>query len=76
MKKIDTQIHNFYLSVYSYINLEYHPKYSRFFANSEISTELVDVVAKCYFYSHSIPFVAGQIIDFIKVKYIYKDLNE
>jgi hypothetical protein len=74
MKKIDIQIHNFYLRVYSYINSEYHPKYVKLFADSEISTEIVDVVAKCYFYSHSIPFVAGQIIDYIKVKVKCKDM--
>jgi hypothetical protein len=62
-------VHKFYMSVYSYINMEYKPKYARLFANSDISEKLADLVTQYYWGGNTVPFVAGQILDLLKSKY-------
>lgn len=62
-------VHQFYMSVYAYINMEYKPKYSRIFADSDISEKLTDLVTQYYWGGNTVPFVAGQIVDLIQSKY-------
>lgn len=62
-------IHQFYMTVYSYISSEYQPKYARLFANSSMSEKLVDLVTQYYWGGNTAPFVAGQIVDLLKSKY-------
>lgn len=69
MKNTHIHAHQFYLGVYSYIGMEYKPKYSRIFADSSMSEQLVDLVTQYYWGGNSIPFTAGQVVDLIKSKY-------
>lgn len=62
-------VHEFYMSVYAYINMEYKPKYARMFANSDISEKLTDLVTQYYWGGNSVPFTAGQIVDLLYSKY-------
>jgi|694.fasta_scaffold15669_32 hypothetical protein len=61
--------HSFYMRVYSYINMEYKPKYAKIFADSEDSTRIVDLVNTYFWGGNTIQFTAGQIVDLIKSKY-------
>lgn len=69
MNKGQALAHEFYMSVYSYINMEYKPKYARMFANSPISESIADLVTQYYWGGNTVPFVAGQIIDLLRSKY-------
>lgn len=62
-------VHQFYMSVYTYISMEYKPKYCRLFADSEMSENITDLVAQYYWGGNSVPFTAGQIIDLLKSKF-------
>lgn len=61
--------YNFYTEVYKYIHLEYKPKYGRIYLKSESSDSIYDLVKKYFWGGNTIPFVAGQIVDFLKSKY-------
>lgn len=61
--------HAFYMDVFTYINMEYRPKYAKLFANSSISEKLVELINQYYWGGNSVPFVAGQVVDLIKSKY-------
>ena len=61
--------HQFYMNVYSYIDMEYKPKYAKLFANSDISEKLTDLVTQYYWGGNSVPFTAGQVVDLLKSKY-------
>lgn len=61
--------HQFYMSVYSYISMEYKPSYSKLFADSDISEKLTDLVTQYYWGGNSVPFTAGQVVDLLKSKY-------
>jgi len=61
--------HTFYMAVYSYINMEYKPRYAKLFADSEISEKLVDLVTQYYWGGNSIPFTSGQVVDLLRSKY-------
>ncbi len=71
MKKKDvrTDAHSFYMSVYSYIDMEYNPRYSKILADSDISEMLVDFITRYYWGGNTVQFTAGQTIDLIKIKY-------
>ena len=62
-------VHQFYMNVYYYINMEYKPKYSRLFADSDISEKLTDLVTQYYWGGNTVQFTAGQIIDLLKSKF-------
>ena len=64
--------HTFYMSVYSYIHMEYKPKYARLFADSDISEKLVDLVTQYYWGGNSVQFTAGQVVDLLRSKYDIK----
>ena len=49
--------------------MEYKPKYSKLFADSDISEKLTDLVTQYYWGGNSVPFTAGQIVDLLKSKY-------
>ena len=68
-ERVYRYVHQFYMNVYSYINMEYKPKYARLFANSDISEKLADLVTQYYWGGNTVPFVAGQILDLLKSKY-------
>ena len=59
----------FYMQVYSYISMEYKPKYRKLFANSYLSEKLTDLVTQYYWGGNSVPFTSGQIVDLLKSKY-------
>lgn len=69
MKNIHLHAHTFYLNVYSYISMEYKPKYAKIFADSDFSEKLVDLTTQYYWGGNSVPFTAGQVIDLIKSKF-------
>jgi hypothetical protein len=71
MKKraVLTDAHSFYMSVYSYITMEYKPSYSKILADSDISEMLVDFITRYYWGGNTVQFTAGQTIDLIKIKY-------
>ena len=62
-------VHQFYMTVYAYIEMEYKPKYSKLFADSDISEKLTDLVTQYYWGGNSVPFTSGQIVDLLKSKY-------
>lgn len=62
-------VHQFYLSVYSYIYMEYKPKYAKVFADSSFSEQLCDLTNQYFWGGNTVQFTAGQIIDLIKSKY-------
>jgi hypothetical protein len=59
-------VHQFYLLVYSYISMEYKPRYAKLFADSDISEKLKDLVTKYYWGGNTVQFTAGQVIDLIQ----------
>lgn len=61
--------HCFYMQVYSYISMEYKPKYARLFADSEDSLKIVDLVNSYFWGGNTAQFTAGQIVDLMKSKY-------
>lgn len=65
-------VHAFYLSVYSYISMEYKPKYARIVANSDISSRIENLISEYYWGGNAVPFVAGQVVDLIKSKFKLK----
>lgn len=67
--KAQKYAHKFYMSVYSYISMEYKPNYSKLFTDSDISDKLTDLVTQYYWGGNSVPFTAGQIVDLLKSKY-------
>lgn len=69
MKKIHISAHNFYMNVYAYISMEYKPKYTRIYADSNMSETIVDLVSQYYYGGNSVQFTAGQIVDLIRNKY-------
>lgn len=68
-KRAQSMCHDFYMNVFAYINMEYKPKYSRIYADSEMSESLVELVSQYFWGGNTVPFVAGQIVDLIKSKY-------
>lgn len=70
--KAQKMVHSFYMSVYSYINMEYKPKYAKLFANSTISGKIVDLVTQYYWGGNTVPYTAFQIVDLLKSKYPHK----
>lgn len=69
MNKGDILVHEFYMNVYSYITMEYKPKYAKLFADSDISEQLVDLVSQYYWGGNTVQFTCGQIVDLLKSKY-------
>jgi hypothetical protein len=61
--------HEFYMSVYAYISMEYKPRYSHIMADSEISEKLVDLITQYYWGGNTVQFTAGQIVDLMRSKY-------
>lgn len=61
--------HQFYMSVYSYISMEYKPKYAKIYADSSFSEKLFDLVVQYYWGGNTVQFTAGQIVDLIQSKY-------
>jgi len=68
-KKIQIMQHVFYMDVYSYLKDEYRPQIARWFCNSPIAGNIVDLVNEYYWGGNSVPFVAGQIADLLNSKY-------
>lgn len=66
--KASQMAYSFYMGVYSYINMEYKPKYAKIFADSEDSIRIVDLVNQYFWGGNTIQFTAGQIVDLIKSK--------
>jgi hypothetical protein len=62
-------VHQFYMNVYSYISMEYKPKYAKLFADSDLSEQLTDLVTQYYWGGNTVAFTAGQIIDLLKSKH-------
>lgn len=71
-KHIQLMQHVFYMDVYSYLHDEYHPKIVKLFTDSPISGNLVDLINQYYWGGNSVPFVAGQVADLLRSKYITK----
>lgn len=69
MKKLNVHAHCFYMDVYSYINMEYKPKYAKLFADSEMSEKIADLVVEYYWGKNTIQFTAGQVVDLLRSKY-------
>lgn len=68
-KKIQIMQHVFYMDVYSYLQDEYRPQISKWFCNSPIAGNIVDLVNQYYWGGNSVPFVAGQVADLLNSKY-------
>lgn len=68
-KKAKMLAHEFYLQVYSYIDMEYKPKYTKLLTDSDISEKLVDLITKYFRANNTVPFTAGQIVDLLQSKY-------
>lgn len=62
-------VYQFYMNVYSYISMEYKPKYAKLFENSGIAEKIAELITQYYWGGNSVPFVAGQIVDLLKSKY-------
>jgi len=60
---------NFYISVHTYIYMEYSPRVVRLFEESPISEKIKNLVAEYYWGGNSVAFTAGQIVDLLKSKY-------
>lgn len=67
-KPIDMQ-ENFYISVYTYLCMEYSPRVAQLFEESPISEKIKDLVGQYYWGGNSVAFTAGQVADLIKSKY-------
>lgn len=61
--------HEFYMKVYSYIDMEYKPKYSRLLADSDSSEKLVDLITQYFWGGNTVQFTAGQVVDLLRSKY-------
>lgn len=67
--KAEKMAYQFYMDVYSYVYMEYKPKYSRMIADSDISDKLANLISEYYWGGNTVPFVSGQIVDLLKSKY-------
>lgn len=70
--KIRAMQHCFYMDVYGYVLAEYKPKIGKLFTDSPIAGKIVDLVNEYYWGGNSVPFVAGQIADLLRSKYLKK----
>jgi hypothetical protein len=68
-KKAQVLAHEFYMQVYTYIEMEYKPKYARLVADSDISERLVDLISQYYWGGNTVQFTAGQVVDLLYSKY-------
>lgn len=68
-KKTHAQVHEFYMSVYNYIHMEYKPRYAKLVANSDISEKIADLITQYYWGGNNVQFTAGQVVDLLKSKY-------
>lgn len=69
-KKFKKLISSFSNSVNRYIRLEYNKKYYRcYFDNPNICDEVISLITKYYLGGNTVPYTAGQVVDFIKSKY-------
>lgn len=70
MNKKDVHIHahSFYMSVYSYITMEYKHRYGQILADSKLSEMLVDFISGYYWGGNTIQFTAGEVVNLIKSK--------
>lgn len=69
-KKLQKEIDRFYLSVKAYIILEYRTVYNEIYTDPKISKEVKKLSIDYYFGGNTVPFTAGQVVDYVKSKYM------
>ena len=69
-KKLQKDVDAFYLSVKVYIILEYRTIYNVIYTDINISKEVKRLSIDYYFGGNTVPFTAGQVVDYVKSKYM------
>ena len=69
-KKLQKDIDRFYLLVKAYIILEYRTVYNEIYTDPKISKEVKKLSIDYYFGGNTVPFTAGQVVDYVKSKYM------
>jgi hypothetical protein len=67
-KKVQQLIGLFSASVRKYILLEYKSAYYDIYTDVDITRDVRTLIVKYYWGGNSIPFTAGQIVDYIRSK--------
>lgn len=69
-KKLQKDIDRFYWLVKAYIILEYRTVYNEIYTDPKISKEVKKLSIDYYFGGNTVPFTAGQVVDYVKSKYM------
>tara|TARA_B100001778_G_C18442661_1_gene563067 strand:+ start:480 stop:713 length:234 start_codon:yes stop_codon:yes gene_type:complete len=67
--KLEVAVGRFSAKVRSYILMEYRPTYNRIYRNIKITRDARKLCAEYYLGGNTIPFTAGQIVDYVRSKY-------
>ena len=68
-KKLDLAVASFTAKVRGYILMEYRLAYNHIYSNIEITRDARKLCAEYYLGGNTIPFTAGQIVDYARSKY-------
>lgn len=68
-KKANRQVANFFQSISSYMKNEYKPKYYRFYNDPVVIDDMIKLTSSYYFGGNTVPYTAGDIVDYMRSKY-------
>lgn len=69
-KKLQKDVDAFYWLVKAYIILEYRTIYNVIYTDIDISKEVKQLSIDYYFGGNTVPFTAGQVVDYVKKKHM------
>ena len=68
-KKVELLIASFTAKVRAYILMEYRIAYNHIYSNIKITRDARKLCVQYYFGGNTVPFTAGQIVDYARSKY-------
>lgn len=71
-KKLEIAIGRFSAKIRAYILMEYRGVYNDIYSSVKINRDVRKLSTEYYFGGNTVPFTAGQIVDYVKSKYKIK----
>ena len=71
-KKLRAAVGKFSASIRTYILLEYRGVYNDIYSNIKVNREVRKLVTEYYLGGNTVPFSAGQVVDYARSKYGFK----
>ncbi len=68
-KKLELAVASFTAKVRAYILMEYRLAYNHIYSNIKITRDARKLCAEYYLGGNTVPFTAGQIVDYARSKY-------